>query len=67
MKKFLFFLRTISPAILAVCPNDDGSLFINYTHRGQVKSTVMTLSDYELATAKGNNINGLHDHLIGLS
>jgi len=67
MRKFTFFIKTVLPAIMAVHSTDDGSLHIQYRNNGENKSTIMTLSDYEIATAESKKIDGFMDHIHGLS
>lgn len=67
MKRFAYFIQYILPAIIAVCVTDDNSLVISYHHGSEVNTIAMTLSDYDIATAHSKKIDGLMDHINGLS
>jgi len=67
MKKFAFFLSVVLPNIQQVNMTDDNCVCVSYKIHGEIQSTLMTLTNYEIAVGHSNKINGLIDRISGLS
>lgn len=59
-------LTQVTPRILDANSMDDGTVFVTYNTRTGPKQLETTLSNYELATAKGKKINGILDTVHSL-
>lgn len=67
MKKFAYFIQYILPAIIAVGTTDDNTLVISYHQGNDINHVVMTMHDYDSAVDNSKKIDGLMDHMNGLS